>query len=160
MDKLFKTTRAQLLLAHLAFEKAEIMSDIVVSYAEKDKPKVRVIRSQKNTPEEKRKQNKEWRKRMLQKKKEERNRTPATNTVDVGNNAGGSHFPESTKEKQTISFNAKRPRFSAPLATTLQKETRAFSRSAIMLRMACGDDASGCTLTETSRCQQTAHQKN
>ena len=144
-------------LAHLAFEKAERMLDIVVSNAEKDNPKVRVIRSRKNTPEEKRKQNKEWRKRKLQRKREERNRTPATNTEDVGNN-GGSHVSESTKEKP-VSSNAKRPCLSAPLATSLQKVARAFSRLAVMLRMALRDDASGSTLTETSRCRETARQK-
>lgn len=82
-----------------------------------------------------------------------------TNIVEPGvevDNNGESNIPKKTKEKQLVFCNAKQPRFSAPLDANLENQTKASSRSAVMLRMALRDNAS---LAQTSCGGRTARQK-
>ncbi|CAH3032936.1 unnamed protein product, partial [Pocillopora meandrina] len=123
-------------------------------------PNKREVKSRKNTPEEKRKQNREWRKRKRQQKNasnlallantevllrindgpnvaetslvDKKSFSPNLDTEQVGNESGLIMLKANSKEEMVS--NAKRPR----LTTLLDVHC---SRSATMLRMALGDDA-------------------
>ena len=123
-------------------------------------PNKREVKSRKNTPEEKRKQNREWRKRKRQQKNasnlallanaevllrindgpnvaetslvDKKSFSPNLDTEQVGNESGLIMLEANSKEEMVS--NAKRPR----LTTLLDVHC---SRSATMLRMALGDDA-------------------
>ena len=123
-------------------------------------PNKREVKSRKNTPEEKRKQNREWRKRKRQQKNasnlallantevllrindgpnvaetslvDKKSFSPNLDTEQAGNESGLIMLEANSKEEMVS--NAKRPR----LTTLLDVHC---SRSATMLRMALGDDA-------------------
>ena len=117
---------------------------------ELEKPK-RKIYTRKNYPEEKRKQNKEWRKRRRERERANSVVT-ATCTVQLQeandgapSNLGSLNRKQSDSSKQCFpSSNAKKTRFSGPVATNVEtqsKQTKAYSRGALMLQMARGADA-------------------
>ncbi|XP_068690623.1 fibroblast growth factor receptor 2-like [Montipora foliosa] len=127
------------------------MADLEV-LDELEEPQLRKRKSRKNTPEEKRKQNREWRKRTRQKKKakEVGNDVPENNEKKPPEQFAAEVVVESMKEKRLVpsastrrSGNAKRTRLSASTTTnSLDEQRKAFSRSAVMLRMALGEGES------------------
>ena len=128
------------------------MADLEV-LDELEEPQLRKRKSRKNTPEEKRKQNREWRKRTRQKKKakEVGNDVPENSEKKPPEQFAAEVVTvESKKEKRLVpsastrrSGNAKSTRLSASTTTnSLEEQRKAFSRSAVMLRMALGEGES------------------
>ena len=140
------------------------MADLEV-LDELEEPQLRKRKSRKNTPEEKRKQNREWRKRTRHKKKakEVGNDVPENNEKKPPEQFAAEVVVESMKEKRLVpsastrrSGNAKRTRLSASTTTnSLEEQRKAFSRSAVMLRMALGEGESA---NSKLTCRRTARE--